>query len=61
MNYNVNRFVIVLNENQGIIINSKQLRYGFSECEFICILLHSMLLFSIHSIKSDYISLILNN
>lgn len=43
MTYNVNGELIDLTEGSGIMVNSKQLHYGFSaehkECEFVCILL----------------------
>ncbi len=48
MNYNVNGEIIKLYEGEGIAINSRQMHFGFSdsrlECEFICLLLHPMLL-----------------
>ncbi len=48
MTYNVNGRLIELEEDSGIIVNSRQLHYGFSmehnECEFICILLSPELL-----------------
>lgn len=48
MTYNVNGELIELPENSGIMVNSRQLHYGFSkeheECEFICILLSPELL-----------------
>lgn len=48
MTYNVNGRLIELEEGSGIIVNSRQLHYGFSiehnECEFICILLSPELL-----------------
>ena len=48
MTYNVNGELIELSENNGIMINSRQIHYGFSmehnECEFICILLSPELL-----------------
>ena len=43
MTYNVNGELVRLTEGSGIIVNSRQLHYGFSEqrgeCEFICVLL----------------------
>lgn len=43
MTYNVNGKLIELTQNNGIMVNSRQLHYGFSkdrtECEFICILI----------------------
>lgn len=48
MTYNVNGELMELSENNGIIINSRQIHYGFSvehnECEFVCILLSPELL-----------------
>ena len=48
MTYNVNGELIELSQNNGIMVNSRQLHYGFSmehnECEFICILLSPELL-----------------
>lgn len=48
MTYNVNGELIVLTQGNGIMVNSRQLHYGFSpeykECEFICILLSPELL-----------------
>lgn len=48
MTYNVNGRLIELEEDSGIIVNSRQLHYGFSmehnKCEFICILLSPELL-----------------
>ncbi len=48
MTYNVNGKLISLTEGRGIMVNSRQLHYGFSrehnECEFICILLSPELL-----------------
>lgn len=48
MTYNVNGKLIELAEQDGIMVGSRQLHYGFSaqrrECEFICILLSPELL-----------------
>jgi AraC-like DNA-binding protein/mannose-6-phosphate isomerase-like protein (cupin superfamily) len=48
MQYRINDTVICLEADQGLFVNSKQLHFGYSpkkeECEFICILLHPMLL-----------------
>lgn len=48
MTYNVNGELIELSEGNGIMVNSRQLHYGFSaehhECEFLCILLSPELL-----------------
>lgn len=48
MSYNVNGESVRLAKNTGIMVNSRQLHFGFSaeheECEFICILLSPELL-----------------
>lgn len=48
MTYNVNGELFSLTKDRGIMVNSRQLHYGFSreheECEFICILLSPELL-----------------
>ena len=48
MTYNVNGELVELPENTGIMVNSRQLHFGFSgerqECEFLCILLSPELL-----------------
>ena len=48
MTYNVNGKLIELSASDGIMVNSRQLHYGFSaehhECEFLCILLSPSLL-----------------
>lgn len=48
MTYNVNGELIELSERNGIMVNSRQLHYGFSaehhECEFLCILFSPELL-----------------
>lgn len=48
MTYNVNGELIELSEKNGIMVNSRQLHYGFSaehhECEFLCVLFSPELL-----------------
>lgn len=48
MTYNVNGELIELSKGTGIMVNSRQLHYGFSaehkECEFICLILSPDLL-----------------
>ncbi len=65
MDYNVNGEIVRLNKGQGIIVNSRQLHYGFSneqkECRFICILLHPVILCSSQHISSEFVSPILND
>lgn len=65
MLYNVNGRIITLNEGEGIIINAKQFHYGFSEnkteCDFICILFHPMLLCATNKFEKEYLLPILNS
>ncbi len=48
MSYNINGEIIDIRQNEGVFVNSRQLHYGFSksktECEFICVLLHPLML-----------------
>lgn len=43
MTYNINGKLVELTQKSGVMVNSKQLHYGFSknrqECEFICVLI----------------------
>lgn len=65
MQYNVNGEVIVLKENEGIIVNARQLHFGFSEkrkeCDFICILLHPLMLCTTSAYKRDFVLPVLHN
>lgn len=63
--YSVNGQNILITEGNGIFINCRQLHYGFSpdysECEFICFLLHPMLLCSSYSVEKIYVLPLLSN
>lgn len=65
MTYNVNGELIELSENNGIMINSRQLHHGFSaehnECEFICILFSTELLKGNEWFYHNYIERIIEN
>lgn len=65
MQYNVNGEVVVLKENEGIIVNARQLHFGFSEkqkeCDFICILLHPLMLCTTSAYERDFILPVLHN
>ncbi|MBD5449800.1 MAG: AraC family transcriptional regulator [Lachnospiraceae bacterium] len=65
MTYNVNGELIELSEPSGIMVNSRQLHYGFSaqhnECEFICILLSPELLEGNTWFYQNYIERITEN
>lgn len=58
MKYNINGTVVDINEGNGIFVNSKQLHYGFSdgtECDFICILFHPLLLCTSISLEERFV------
>ncbi len=59
MNYNVNGEIITVRENEGIFVNSRQLHCGFSktksECDFICVLIHPMLLCISQTLEQKYV------
>lgn len=65
MKYNVNGEIITLNKDEGIFVNTRQLHFGFSdnktECVFICVLIHPILLCSSKTVENKYISPILFN
>ncbi len=65
MDYNVNGEIIRLNAGQGIIVNARQLHFGFSaerrDCEFICILLHPLLLCTSQYIDREFVSPLLSD
>ncbi len=60
MEYNVNGEIITIQEGNGIFINARQMHYGFSnikeESEFICVLLHPMMLCTSSRIDRDFVS-----
>lgn len=65
MQYNVNGEIITLKENDGIIINARQIHFGFSEqqkeCDFICILLHPLMLCTTSAYERDFVLPVLHN
>lgn len=65
MTYNVNGELIELSESNGIMVNSRQVHYGFSaehsECEFICILLSPELLEGNEWFYRNYIEHVVEN
>lgn len=65
MTYNVNGELIRMTEGNGIMVNSRQLHYGFSpehtECEFICILFSPDLLSGNEWFYHNYIEPVTEN
>ena len=65
MTYNINGELIELSENNGIMVNSRQIHHGFSanhnECEFICAVLSPELLQGNEWFYHNYIEHITEN
>lgn len=65
MHYNINGHSVLLTEGEGIFVNTRQFHYGYSkdytECIFICILLHPLLLCSSHYVEQNYIIPVIQN
>lgn len=65
MLYHVNGKTIMLSEGDGILINSRQFHYGSSpdhtECEFLCILFHPLLLCVNSYFESCFVHPIISN
>ncbi len=65
MQYNVNGEIVTLTENEGIFVNSRQMHSGFSqekkECDFICVLVHPMLLCASYAYERDFVLPVLHN
>ncbi len=65
MNYNINGKIVTIKQGDGIFVNSKQLHCGFSkdksECEFICILIHPILLCISQAFECDYVLPLIKN
>lgn len=65
MNYYVNGHNVLLKENDGIMVNTRQLHYGYSvcqhDCTFICILFHPSLLSANKTLYRKYVQPVLDN
>lgn len=65
MDYNVNGEITTLRKGEGIFINAGQMHFGFSlsktECDFICILLHPMLLCAVPAFEQDFVLPVIRN
>lgn len=60
MQYNVNGTIVNMGQGEGIFVNARQLHFGYSEkkceCEFICVLLHPILLCASHMVEQTYVT-----
>ena len=65
MQYNINGEIITMESGEGIIVNTRQLHFGFStekkECDFICILLHPLMLCVTDAYERDFVLPLLQN
>lgn len=65
MNYYVNGKNILLNENDCLMVNARQMHYGYAsnktDCDFACILFHPQLFTGNKTLYQDYILPVLNN
>lgn len=65
MQYNINGEIIKMEAGEGIIVNTRQLHFGFStekkECDFICILLHPLMLCATDAYERDFVLPLLYN
>lgn len=63
--YNINGQIVTINKGEGIIVNSRQLHFGFSdtkdECDFICILFHPVTLCSNKMFEQKFVNPIINS
>lgn len=65
MQYNVNGEIITIEAGNGIFVNSRQFHFGFSpdytECVFLCVLIHPLLLSASPYIEQEYVIPILKD
>lgn len=65
MKYNVNGEIITVREGEAFFINSRRLHFNFSpdknDCEYICILLHPMLLRLNSTFEQEFVIPLINN
>lgn len=65
MNYYINGKRVFLNEGEAIMVNSRQVHYGYSEngkdCDFICILCHPKIFTANSVLYQSYVTPVLSN
>lgn len=65
MEYSVNGELLELKKGQGLLVNAGQMHFGFSqekkECDFICVLLHPILLCPLPSFERDFVNPVIQN
>lgn len=65
MNYYMNGKRVLLNTGEALMVNSRQMHYGYSEngqdCDFICILCHPKIFITNSVLYQSYIAPVLSN
>ena len=65
MQYNINGEIVLLRKNEGVLVNARQIHFGFSslkkECDFICAILHPMLLCVTSAYERDFVLPLINH
>lgn len=65
MQYNINGQIVTLEAGNGIFVNSRQFHFGYSdtftECKFLCVILHPVSLCVSHYIEQSFIAPILDD
>lgn len=65
MLYNVNGEIVTLNAGEGIVVNTRQFHYGFSddmtECDYICILFHPIILCTAKSFEREFVEPVISS
>lgn len=64
MLYHINGELVTIEKGNGVFINSRQFHFGYSddltECEFLCVLIHPVLLTASQYIEQKYVTPLLN-
>ena len=65
MDYNINGEIIRLHKGEGVFVNAQQMHFGFSdsgtECAFICVIFHPMLLCAVPAYEEDFVLPVIRN
>lgn len=65
MAYNVNGNKIIIGEGNGVFINSRQFHSNFraddSDCEYLCLVFHPLLLSANHYVEKNYVFPVISN
>ncbi|WZL80338.1 AraC family transcriptional regulator [Vallitaleaceae bacterium 9-2] len=63
ISYNINGQNIIVNKDEAIWVNSRQMHYGFSndytDCDYICLVFNPKTLFTLLSVQQQYVTPVL--